>query len=250
MNVIAIIQARMNSSRLPGKVLLRLAEKPMLQNIIERASRSTKIDKVIVATSDQETDNPIEQLCNLHDYKCFRGDLENVLKRFYECAMEYKAQVIVRLTADNALIDPIIIDEAVEIFLREQVDYLYYKASLPLGMCVEVIGFEALEKAYKKATDKECLEHVTPFIRRNQQLFNVIEYKDNDKDLSKLRFTMDTEKDYEFIKRIYECFETNSFSFMEVLNVLDNNPELTKINEDVNQNRVSYCGEREEGALL
>lgn len=244
----AIIQARMNSSRLPGKVLFELYGKPMLLNIIERVSRSKHLDKVVVATSNKESDDSIVQLVEGYGFDCFRGDLDNVLDRFYSCAKNYQPKSVVRLTADNALVDSGIIDEAIETFEKEKVDYLYYKSTLPLGMCVEVFTFAALTKAHIEATNKECLEHVTPYIKNNKQKFKILNYvKVGDVDYSNLRFTMDTKEDYKFVKNFYQYFAGNDFSYKDLLNALKIHPEWIQINNMIVQNRVSYYGDDEIG---
>lgn len=244
MNTVAIIQARMSSSRLPGKILMELAGKPMLLNILERVSRAKKIDKIVVATSNEQTDDEVESFLKKHDYNCFRGNLNNVLDRFYHCAKKYDSNIVVRLTADNALVDPGIIDEAIDVFRKENVDYLYYKASLPLGMCIEVFSFDALEKAYSEATNLECLEHVTPYIRNNTHLFKVLNYKNAaEENHSGLRFTMDTKEDFEFVSNIYNQFSSNDFSYKDVMGVLSSHPDWVMINANVKQNTLFYNGE-------
>lgn len=241
---VAIIQARTSSTRLPGKVLMDLGGKPILINILERVERSRKVDEVVVATSDESSDDKIVDLLTAHNTRLFRGSLNNVLERFYLCAKNYAADVVIRLTADNALVAPEIIDEAVDFFLGGDIDYLYYKKSLPLGMCIEVFSFAALEKAYKEATDSECLEHVTPYIRNNRSMFRVMNYSDDSGvDHSDLRFTIDTPEDYEFVSKIYDSFESNGFSYKEILDVIDYHPEWKRINQGIEQNVVNYSGE-------
>lgn len=238
MEIVAIIQARMSSTRLPGKVLMDLGGKPVLENIIERISRAKRVTSVVVATSTEKADDQIAKRFN-----CFRGSLENVLERFYLCAKKYRADIILRFTADNALIDPELIDNAIDAFTHTSVlDYLHYKASLPLGMGIEIFTFNALERAYNEANDAECLEHVTPYIVKNPTLFKVINYKDNDEDHSSLRFTMDTAQDYEFVRCIYDYFGNNLFSYSDIIEVLKIHPEWLLINKDIIQNKVKYKG--------
>ena len=244
MSRVAIIQARMSSTRLPGKALIELNEKPMLLNILERISRAKTIDKVVVATSDHSDDDAIETLTKETGYFCFRGDLDNVLKRFFECAREYQADVIVRLTGDNALVDPNVIDEAIDYFEKNDLNYLEYKTNLPLGMVVEVFDYASLEKTYKEAKDSECIEHVTPYLYKNPDLFKTCSYKNpKEEDNSDLRFTMDTEEDYRFVSTIYKHFGQNLFSYRDVLDVLQIHPEWIKFNSDVVQKQVQYQGE-------
>lgn len=245
MKVLAIIQARMTSQRLPGKVLADLNGNPVLKNIVDRVSRAKRVEKVVVATSEEHEDDVIAALGAEMNITVFRGDLKNVLKRFYLCACQYSPKMIVRLTGDNALIDPQIIDEAIACFETEQVDYLRYKQGLPIGMCIEVFTFDALKKAYYEASDPECLEHVTPYIYRNPRLFKALFYKDKSdtEDYSTLRFTMDTPEDYCFVKQIYSFFGGNAFSYQDILFALKKHKDWLLINQSVKQNEVMYKGE-------
>ena len=245
MKTIAIIQARMTSTRLPGKIIKTLGGKPSLINIIERISRAENLNKIIVATSDNTSDNIVEELCVQNNINCFRGSLENVLERFYMCAKFYNADVIIRFTGDNPLIDPQIINDALSYFNASDLDYLSYKKRLPLGMSVEIFSFKALEKSYLEAKDSECLEHVTPYMIKNTSIFKTFKFEDeHNEDNSDLRFTMDTIEDYEFIKKIYDFFASNNFSYEDVINLLKIHPEWTAINRNVKQTEISYKGEK------
>ena len=245
MKTAAIIQARMSSTRLPGKIMLPLKGKPVLQNITERIRTAKNINDVIIATSNESSDDIVENFCVKAGIKVFRGNLNNVLERYYECAVMESADVIVRCTADNALIDGNIIAEAVEVFSSSGIDYLSYKEGLPLGMHVEVFSFDALEKSYREAKDPECLEHVTPYMIKNPEKFRVLFFRDEkDPDNSSMRFTMDTPEDYEFMKRVYDSFGSNIFSYGEILQVLSSHSELLAINQNIHQNVLHYSGEK------
>lgn len=246
MKTIAIIQARMSSTRLPGKILLDLNGKPVLQNIVERIERAKNVDEVIVATSNNKDDDVVELFLQEHNINVFRGSLTNVLERFYYCAKQHNADIVVRFTADNALIDPGLIDEAVSLYKRKTVDYFYYKPTLPLGMGIEIFSFSALEKAYFEANNEECLEHVTPYIKNNPGKFQIFHYEgcENENNNSALRFTMDTEEDYRFVKTIYNYFGTNEFSYNDVLNALRENPLWKNINHNIIQKTITYQGEK------
>ena len=245
MKTAAIIQARMSSTRLPGKIMLDLKGKPVLQNIAERVRTAKNIDDIIIATSAEASDDIVENFCVKAGIKVFRGSLNNVLERYYKCALRESADVIVRLTADNALIDGNIINEAVNVFSRGGIDYLSYKKGLPLGMHVEVFSFDALERSYREAKDPECLEHVTPYMIKNPEKFRVLFFRDEkDPDNSSMRFTMDTPEDYEFMKRVYDSFGSNIFSYGEILRVLSSHKELLKINQNIQQKALSYSGEK------
>ena len=241
MKTIAIIQARMQSSRLPGKVLLELNGKPVLGNIFDRVSKCKNINNIVIATSIEKSDDEIEAFCKKENIDCFRGSQNNVLERFYLCSFKYGADVIVRLTGDNALVDPDILNEGLGYFYDVFPDYLFYKRRLPLGMAVEIFRKEALEKAYYETDDIECKEHVTPYMRRNPQAFQTINYEDTtDMDYSDIRFTIDSELDFEFVGNLYRCFNNNTFSLGETLQVLEDHPEWRAINAGVVQKRVTY----------
>lgn len=244
MRTIAIIQARFSSTRLPGKIMLELGGKPVIINIVERVVKAETVDEVVVATSDDTSDDKVELMLKKYGIQCFRGNLNNVLERYYLCAKDYNADIVIRLTGDNALVAPELIDEAVDVFGRSYIDYLLYKSTLPIGMCVEVFTFEALKKAYFGATDRECLEHVTPYIRCNPEMFKVLIYDDKDgKDCSELRLTIDTREDFELISKIYNCFDNNMFSYGELLSLLAKNPNFKLINNRIVQKVVAYKGE-------
>ena len=244
MKTVAIIQARMTSTRLPGKILLDLGGKPVLQNIVERIQRAKLIDTVVVATSVNKEDDVVEKFLRTNNINVYRGSLNNVLERFYKCAKLYKAETVLRFTADNALIAPDLIDEAITLYNQKTVDYLYYKPTLPLGMGIETFSFLTLEKAYQNATDVECLEHVTPYIKKNPQLFRFLDWQNNNEvDYSDLRFTMDTQHDYNFVSTIYNNFQSNDFTYEDVLQALAVHPEWKKINQFVKQKAITYHGE-------
>lgn len=241
MKVIAIVQARMSSERLPGKVLMQLNGKAIIQNIVERASKSKKIDKVILATSNQILDDQLYNFAVLHNIEVFRGSLDNVLERYYKCAIKYKADIIIRLTGDNPLIDSDILDLAVNKFQEKNIDYMRYCEQLPIGMHVEVFTKEALEKTFYETKNKECQEHVTLYMYRNTDKFKCEIYSDESiKDNSHLRWTVDTDKDYELMKCIYNNFVNNNFSYNDVLSLFERNPELTLFNANIKQRVPTY----------
>lgn len=216
--VLAILQARMSSSRLPGKVLKTILDKPILAYQIERIKQSKKIDKIVLATSIGIEDNPLEDLANSLNIDCFRGDLNNVLKRFYDCATLYNADIVVRLTGDCPVIDPQIIDEVVSLHIISNSDYtsntLY--RTFPDGLDVEVLNFKALEKTYQNAVEKEDLEHVTKYIYTNKDKFKLSNYK-NDIDYSYIRWTLDNIDDFYFFKHFYEIKKDSFFNWKEIL---------------------------------
>lgn len=242
MKTIAIIQARMESSRLPGKVLKIIAGQPMLLRIVAKARKSKCLDEVIVATSLNTADDVIEKFCIKEKIPCFRGSIDNVLERYYQCAKQYQGEIIIRLTADNVFVDTNIIDEAIEYFQSNgQIDYLYYKEGLPLGVAVEVFTMKALEKTYKETKLPECCEHVTLYMYRNPEKFKCIRCS-NQEDYSAYRLTMDTPQDYQLITALYNRLSVNGeeISYEDVIKELQQNEQLREINRSVEQKVPEY----------
>jgi spore coat polysaccharide biosynthesis protein SpsF len=231
--ILAILQARFSSSRLPGKVLKPLLGVPMLARQIERVKRTQKIDLLVVATSQERSDDAIELLCTELAVDCFRGSLEDVLDRFYQAAQLYTPKHVVRLTGDCPLSDPELIDRIIEFHLANSFDYTSntIEPTYPDGLDVEVFRFSCLEQAWQEATIPSQREHVTPFIHQQPDRFQIGSNK-QDIDLSDLRWTVDEALDYDLVSRIYEeLYQIDpTFGTQEILNFLENNPELKTIN--------------------
>lgn len=232
MKIGAIIQARMGSTRFPEKILKNLNDKTVLEHIVKRAQDS-EADICIVATTSNERDDVVEQFCKKRNIPCFRGSESDVLERFYRCAQDYHLDVIVRITADDPLKDTGIINKAISLLVNNNYDYVSntVKPTYPEGIDVEVFTFEALEKAYKEAMLPSEHEHVTPYIWKNKNIFKIYNFENN-VDLSDMRWTMDTEDDFEFMKRVYSNFEgKDNFSMEDVLIFVSENPEVLQINQ-------------------
>jgi len=231
---VAIIQARMASSRLPGKVLANIAGMPMLARLIQRVSATPVINQLIVATTDTPEDNILaDWVARVAGVACFRGSEQDVLDRFYHCAKQYEADLIVRVTADDPLKDPAIIKKAVD-FCRASpiLDYCSntIKPTYPEGLDIEVFRYAALDRAWRESTLLSEREHVTPYIWKNSGLFTIknFEYQS---DLSSWRWTVDKPNDLEFMNRIFEHFKNNPLvNFEDVIKHLKINPELAGIN--------------------
>lgn len=238
-----ILQARMSSSRLPNKVLMPILGKPMLARQIDRLSTIKTPHTLIIATSSQPSDDRIEQLCQQLNINCFRGSLDDVLARYYQAAVEFgqnkTIKNIVRITGDCPLIDSEIIDNVIELFLTSNSDYCSNcaPATLPDGLDVEVFSLAALEKAYLLAKKPSEREHVTPFIRNNPQLFKVDNYN-HQSDLSHYRWTVDEAEDFDLITKIYQAlYPSNAhFTLADILALMNQQPELIKINQHINRN--------------
>ena len=216
--ILAILQARMSSSRLPGKVLRPILDRPILAYEIERIKQSKKIDKLVLATSLNTDDDSLEELAKDLGIDCFRGDLNNVLKRFYDCATLYNADIVVRLTGDCPIIDPHIIDEVIGLHMDSKSDFtsntLY--RTFPDGLDVEVLSYDTLSTIYKNASLKEDLEHVTKYIYTNKEKFK-LQNVQNDIDYSYIRWTLDTIDDFYFFKHFYEMKKGVLFRWQEIL---------------------------------
>lgn len=228
----AIIQARMGSTRFPEKILKELNGKTILEHIYKRVEDSD-VGKIIIATTINPIDDCVEAFCSEHDFLCFRGSEHDVLERFYMAATEHNLDIIVRITADDPLKDTKIINKAIQLLVSHKYDYVSntITPTYPEGIDVEVFTYEALSKAYKSATLPSEHEHVTPYIWKNTNKFNCYNFE-NDVDLSRMRWTMDTEDDYRFMCEIYSNFVgQDNFSMDDILNVLEEKPELLEINQ-------------------
>ncbi len=231
--VIAIIQARVSSTRLPEKILLPILGEPMLYRQIERVKRCKMINSIIVATSDDKSDDPIEKLCSDNMIDFFRGSLNDVLDRYYQAAKIYKPDHIIRLTGDCPLIDPNTIDKVVCFHLEGGYDYTsnIIERTYPDGLDVEIFTFECLEQTWKEAELPSRREHVTPFIYQHPYRFKIGSIT-NEVNLSHLRWTVDEREDFELVSKIYKNLYTNNpeFTMKDVLDFLSMNPELININ--------------------
>jgi len=239
--VVAIIQARMGSTRLPGKVLLDLAGEPMLARVVKRSQRATMLQEVMVATTTRPADEAIVELCAEHGWPCFRGSEDDVLDRYYRAAKDHRADVVVRITSDCPLIEPEIVDcIAQEFFEKGPLDYASNTLpprTFPLGLDVEVMAFDALERAWREDDSHAWREHVTPYIYRHPEKF-ALRAVVNDKDYSHMRWTVDTVDDLAFVRRIYDYFGHDAFSWQDVLSTLEEHPEWLEINRHVVQKKV------------
>ena len=242
MKVVAIIQARMGSSRLPGKAMADLGGAPMLARVVARTSRAATVRQVVVATTTETADQVIVDLCAARGWACFRGSQDDVLDRYYQAARQFAAEVVVRITSDCPLIDPSIIDRVVTEFLRLQPDADYVsnvgsRRSFPRGLETEVFSFAALAKAWDEAREPAFREHVTLYMYRRPDRFRIHDFV-NERDCSEMRWTVDTPEDYALVCRIYEHFGHDRFSWTEVLAVLAAHPEWLELNRHVRQKIV------------
>lgn len=244
MKVAAIIQARMGSTRLPGKVLKRVLGKTLLEFQLERVKRCKTIDEIIVATTTENQDQPIVDLCESLEITCFRGSEHDVLSRYYEAATHYEVDVVVRLTSDCPLIDPEVVDNVVSKYLSKQEQYDYASNTLdrtyPRGLDTEVFSYDSLQSAYNQANLNRDREHVTAYFYTNPNQFRLLSIKHQNNDLSEFRWTVDTIEDFELIEKIISTLYPSqpSFRLEDVIHLLNENPEWNKINANVEQKQM------------
>ncbi len=237
MKTVIIVQARMTSTRLPGKVLKMVLNKPLLEYQIERLKRIKTADAIVIATTTNDTDQPIVDLCNRLALPYFRGSEEDVLSRYHESAEKYNADVVVRITSDCPVIDPVVCEEAITYFLKNKGQYDYVRLEqYPRGLDCEVFSYKVLKECFREAIDKPDREHVTPFIYRHPKRYRVA-YMPCSADYSNYRWTVDTPEDFEVIKRIIEdLYPINrEFLWADILEVFKRHPEWYHINAQVQQ---------------
>lgn len=240
---LALIQARMGSSRFPGKVLEDLAGHPMIWHVVNRTRRAKNIHKVVIATTDRAIDDPIAQFCEQENVGCFRGSEQDVLDRFYQAAKANQADVIVRVTADCPLIDPAVIDKVMSRFERGDCDYVcnVERYTYPDGLDTEVFSFAALKRAWREASKPSEREHVTPYLRTD--LFRTANVESEiPVSPTEYRWTVDHPGDLEFVRKVYAEFSKNSreFGLREILDLLKVRPDLATIQLETITNEGYY----------
>ncbi len=237
--ILAVLQARMSSSRFPGKVLKPLLGEPMLFRQIERIRRCASIDGLVVATSTDASDQPLVDACDAHGINVARGSLNDVLDRFLTAARPFAPEAVVRLTGDCPLADPQVIDAVVAKLRGGAFDYAsnVEPATYPDGLDVEIVRMSALERAHAEARLPSEREHVTPFVRNHPELFPRTNLE-NPVDLSHLRWTVDEPADLAFVAAIYRALYPHNpaFGTAEILELLDRNPDLADINAGFERN--------------
>ena len=237
--VIALLQARTDSTRLPKKVLKTILDKPMIIHQLQRTAQSHYINQLIVVTSSEDSDNTLADTIIKYGFELYRGSKDNVLKRFYDAVESLNLldeDIIVRLTGDCPLHDATIIDESIEAFIRADCDYLAncIHPTYPDGLDVEVFNFKSLKIAYLNTKLTSDLEHVTPYIR-NSGKFN-IQNLEKEPIYNNWRLTVDEESDFNLITKIYQHFNSTLFSFDKIINFLEEHQELLTINSNIQRN--------------
>lgn len=263
--IVAIIQGRMSSSRLPGKILAEIAGQPMLQRVFLRTSRAATVSETLFATTTDPSDDPVAEYCDFSGIPFTRGSLYDVLDRYYQAAKQTKADVIVRTTADCPVIDPALIDDVVNTLLEGEYDFACnrlpppWHRTYPIGLDVEVCTFKNLEKAWKKAKEPQHREHAMPYFYEGVELSAVsrqleegvsprgfkVALLHHTTDFGEYRWTVDTPEDLEFIRQVYSRLDgRDDFTWKEVLEVVHNEPRLMEINAGVKHKTLKDLDER------
>ncbi len=238
-----IIQARISSLRLPGKVLKKIQGKPMLYYVINQVKHAKYTDKIIIATTTKKEDEKIVDYCKNSKINFFRGSKLDLLDRYYQCAKKFGCDPVVRITSDCPLIDPNVIDQVIEKFIQNSFDYVSnniekiglkwnnHTCNFPPGMTVEVSSFKALEKAWKKAKKPSEREHVYPYIQFNPKIFKISNVKHNT-DLSHIRCTVDRIEDLKFVRTIINKIPAKKkfVTISDILKIVALEPKLIEIN--------------------
>jgi spore coat polysaccharide biosynthesis protein SpsF len=239
---VSIIQARMGSTRLPGKVLRPILGRPMLWHIVRRLRWVQGLAKIVVATSDREGDEPIRTFCREEEITCFAGSENDVLDRFYQAALRCGGNPLIRITGDCPFADPELIGQLMSLFTSGAYDHIGVATGagaifldggrFPDGLDAECFSFAALERAWREATEKTDREHVTPYIWRNKHIFRCGHLK-SEKDYSSLRWTVDNEADFELVSKIYAALyrADRPFLIADILTYFTEHPELSDLNQ-------------------
>jgi spore coat polysaccharide biosynthesis protein SpsF len=236
-----ITQARMSSTRLPGKVLKEIKSQSLLTYHLQRLSLSEI--PVYIATSNSSDDDPIEKFARAKNVFFFRGDLYDVLSRYYHCAKEYKLDIIIRVTSDCPLIDGHVIKEALKDYMQFENDEIYYsnclERSFPRGMDFEIFSFKLLEQAYNNAKEDSDREHVTPYINKNIQGNVIVKHYLAEENNNDLRLTVDMPEDFNLIKELIEKYDCDKKNASEIVNTMRIHPYLKEINSGIEQKKIN-----------
>ncbi|WP_017752673.1 cytidylyltransferase domain-containing protein [Clostridium tyrobutyricum] len=248
MKIVCIVQARMGSERLPGKVIKPIFEKPMILYTLDRLSKSRYIDDIVLATSVENRENPLVDIVSSAGYNVFRGNESNVLKRYKDASDKHSGDIIIRVTGDCPFVDPVIVDNVITYFEMNQFDYvrLDVPESFIRGFDVEIFTKESLDKVYDTVSsmkvdksDKNSLEmykeHVTYYMYKHPDQFKIGYVKGSDFYNKEYRLCVDTSEDFKLVEHVYDHFKNEHVSSKQIVEYIDKNPELCKINYNVKQ---------------
>jgi spore coat polysaccharide biosynthesis protein SpsF len=239
-NATAIIQARLGSTRLPGKTLMTIEGDTLLGHLVNRVKACTLVDDIIIATTNRSCDDKIISFAKTHELAFYRGSEEDVLDRFYKTAIEFDVRTIVRVTPDCPLLDPKVVDLVINHYLKGNYDYVsnVLDRRYPDGLDTEIFSFQALERTWQEAKLPSEREHVTPYIYKHPELFRLFSVKKAGEDLSWLRWTVDNAEDFQFVTKIFsKLYSPNKIFYMDdVVKLLAENPDLLEINKGIPTN--------------
>ena len=248
-----IIQARMGSTRLPGKVMLDVeSNKTVLYFVIKQLQSCKLVDKIIVATTTLEDDKQIANFSKQLGIDSFRGSSDNVLDRYYQCAKEYSISIIVRIPSDKPLIDPEIVDNVVSMFMNSSYDYITNflpNPTFPSGTEVEVFSINALKKAWEKAKIPSEKEHVTPYFTNHEDEFKIT-HMENSENLSHLRLAVDKIEDLKLVRKIVSKIKKRPIILKDIIDLFAKEPELVEINKNVNRKEGDLKSFKEDQEFL
>jgi spore coat polysaccharide biosynthesis protein SpsF len=238
--VVAIVQARMGSTRLPGKVLMDLGGESVLGRVVRRLRRATLVDEIVVATTDSVADDAIIRECDWLDVGSFRGSEHDVLDRYYQATRACSARTVVRITSDCPVIDAELVDETIRVFRDKRADYTsnVFPRTYPRGLDIEVFSLSALERAWQEAHEPYQREHVTPYFYEHPELFRLASLC-GPTDYSQYRWTLDTAEDLDLLRTIYARLgNSGDFSWRDAIKVMEREPQLAELNSHVVQKAV------------
>ena len=245
MKILCIVQARMGSERLPGKVMRPILGKPMIAYTLERLKKSRYIDEVVLATSVKDTENEMVEYLDSQNYQVFRGSEDYVLERYVDAVKQFGGDIVMRITGDCPLIDPVMVDQIITYYLANDFDYVgvdTMNGNYIRGFDVEIFTREALMKAYEDTKEIEGIspekEHVTYYIYQHAELFKIDQLKASDYYRKNYRLCVDTPEDFALISNIYEHFQDTYVSAKDVIRYLDENPQIGRMNQDIKQKHV------------
>jgi len=249
--IVAIIQARMGSNRLPGKVMKMIKGKPLLHYVLNQLQHSKFLEKIIVATTNLEEDDIIEKFVLKEGFDCFRGNSKNVLDRYYHCAKSNSISSILRITADCPLIDPNLVDSVIKKFENEKFDYVSnaFPRTFPYGTEVEIFSFNSLKISWEKAVKPSEKEHVTPYIKNHPEIFKIGNIE-SDKNLSDYRWTVDRIEDLELVKQIIIKINKKFILTEDILKLIQKEPQLKEINNNITSNEGMMKSLKEDAEFL
>lgn len=243
----AIIQVRMGSTRLPGKVLKKLNGISVLECLLDQLNFSRQLNDKVIATTINSNDDIISKFCESKNIKWYRGSQDNVLDRYYQCAKKFSFDTIVRITSDCPLIDPYVVDKVINFYSKNSYDYVnnFFKRTYPYGNDVEIFSFDVLEKVWNNATKHSDKEHVTPYIYNNPDKFSIgwIENKEN---LSNFHWTVDRIEDLIFVQKIFNKISNRPILIKDIIRLIKDEPSLLEINKNTNPNEGYFKSINEE----